>query len=241
MGKNKKSSISSIQDQLEWLFSKTTVKWIECHQHEGVVCGEKLNVDRFLHDQGNPVSFTDRLETHWQSKFNQFGTDWSEERQKYRLLYDTMRSFFASFVGLRINKVASTESSGKNNKEVILYGDLATSHLMQMYMSGKKVVDLFKSLDIEFDNVLGGKFSETRNKLFEHNHNPNCINDIVLEPDFWSVIATKSLLPIYIHTKTEREYEAFIDYYQDYYDMEKMFVSIVEGFSVSEDRNKNKI
>lgn len=77
------------------------------------------------------------------------------------------------------------------------------------------------------------KFIETRNKLFEHNYNPRAdhLPDLILEPSIWEVIATKSQMTVYVHTRNEREYEAFIDYYQDYYNLEKIFVDVVTKFN----------
>jgi len=79
-------------------------------------------------------------------------------------------------------------------------------------MSGKKAIDLIKSLKIDYDAELGKKFSITRNQLSEHNHDSYFIKDLVLEPNFWSVMATNSYLPINIHTNVELEYGAYIDY-----------------------------
>ena len=230
MAKKKQTIRLTVEDQLNWLVDNTTVKWIECHDHEGVVCGEKNFLDRFNKDQGDPISFTEILEPLWQKKFESFGREWNEERQQYRLLYDSMRSFFVSFIGLRINKVASINDRDNNSKEKILHIELAVSQLIQMYMSGKKIIDLFSLCGLNYDRDFGERFSETRNKLFEHNHNPRGIPNLILEPDYWSMMATKSYLPVYIHTSIEHEYEAYIDYYQDYYDLEKLFVDVVNHF-----------
>lgn len=54
--------------------------------------------------------------------------------------------------------------------------------------------------------------------------------DLILEPSLWEVIATSSHLTVYVHTANEREYCAYIDYYQDYYDLEQIFVNAVENF-----------
>lgn len=219
----------TIQEQLEWLTSNTTVLWVERHDNEAIVTGTKIEIDRYERDQGIPISFSDRLEPYWQTKFDSF-TQWNPEREKYRILYDTMRAFFISFIGLRMNKVASIETRG-NIPEKIFQGDIAGSLLIQMYVAGKKAIDLMTALQIIPNTGFERRFSETRNKLFEHNHNPGQIIDLMLEPSFWDLIATKSLLPVYVHTTSEREYEAYIDYYQDYYDLEQIFVGVVENFT----------
>lgn len=220
----------TVQEQLEWLILNTSVLWIERHSDHRTVAGDKVEIDRFERDQGDPAVFSERLEPLWQSKFDSFGDEWNEEREKYRLLYDTMRSFFVSFIGLRMHKVASIEARD-NIHEKILQGELAASCLIQMYVSGKKAIDLMSALGISLGSDIERKFAQTRNKLFEHNHNPGQITDLILEPSFWDLIATKSTLPVYIHTANEREYEAYIDYYQDYYDLETIFVHAVEHFS----------
>lgn len=220
----------TIQDQIDWLPTNTTVLWVEKYGNQQVVSGAKIDSDRYRRNQGTPISFSKKLEPLWQKKFNSFGDQWDDERQKYRLLYDSMRSFFVSFAGLRLNKIASIEA--KDSSEKFIQGEFAGSHLIQMYMAGKKSLDIItRELQIPLNSGFNRLFSETRNKLFEHNYNPRQIPNLILEPSVWEVIATASLLPIYIHTNTEREFEAYIDYYQDYYDLEKIFVDIVNNFS----------
>jgi hypothetical protein len=224
--------LMTIQVQLDWLVKNTTILWVEKFDTQSVVAGSKVEIDRFFFDQCSPVSFSQVLEPLWQERFEKFGTLWDIERQKYRLLYDTMKSFFTSFIGLRLNKVASIEARD-NVQEKLLQGDLAGSHLIQMYMSGKKALDLIDELHISYETDFGRRFRQTRNKLFEHNHNLDAryLPDLILEPSVWEVIDTSSQMTVYIHTANEREYEAFIDYYKDYYDLEQVFVSVVEGFS----------
>lgn len=224
----------TVDDQIESLVDSTTVVWVECSDHRGVVAGEKKDFDRFFTDQGNPKSFTDEIEPHWQRIFAALGSKWDANREIYRLLYDTMRTFFVSFQGLRINKVASheiriaaTSDQEESKKQKIFQADLATSHLVQMYVSGKKILDLMEKLKIPHDTYTAGKFKETRNKLMEHNHNPRGMTDLIFEPDFWSVMATSSFLPVHIHTSKESEYTAYFDYYQDYYDLEEVIVKAI--------------
>jgi hypothetical protein len=219
----------TINEQIIWLTTNTTIKWIERTNDKKIVAGTKNIIDRFLIDQGTPISFTENLEPLWQNKFNTLGNEWDINRQRYRLLYDSMKSFFISFIGMRINKISAIESR-ENLKEKLINGELAGSHLLQMYMSGKKAIDLIKKLDIEIKDPFYKKFCETRNKLFEHNHNAFLMENIILEPSVWEIISTKSIMTIYIHTSIEREFEGFLDYYQDYYDLEKIFVETVQSF-----------
>jgi len=73
------------------------------------------------------------------------------------------------------------------------------------------------------------KFSETRNKLIEHNHNPNGLN-LQIDPSIWSLASTKSSLEINIHLpNTERAYDAYVDYYEDYYKLEKTITDIISS------------
>jgi hypothetical protein len=219
----------TIQEQLDWLTSHTTMLWIEQDSTELIVSGSQVAIDRFERDQGNPVSFSESIEPNWQRKFDTLGDQWGTQRQMYRLLYDSMRSYFTSFVGLRMSKIASL-GSAQPRSEKIFQGDLATTLLIQMYVSGKKSLDLITRLGLPVGIGFGQKFAETRNKLFEHNQNPNTISDLILDPSFWDLVATKSLLPVYIHTSIEKEYIGYIDYYQDYYDLEQIFINVVEVF-----------
>jgi len=126
----------SIDEQLGWLITNTTVLWIERHDTQDVVAGTKVDIDRYfletyISSQENPppISFSQVLEPLWQTKFDNMGTQWDVKRQKYRLLYDTMKAFFTSFIGLRLNRDAST-MAGDNVEEKLFQGDLAGSHLM---------------------------------------------------------------------------------------------------------------
>lgn len=222
----------TIQEQLDWLIENTTVLWVERYADQSVVPGSKVDTDRFLFDQGVPVSFSQVLEPFWQARFERFGIVWSIERQKYRLLYEAMKSFFTSFIGLRLNKVSSINAR-ENVQENLVLGDFAGSYLLQMYMAGKRTLDLMRELQIPVSTDFVKRFIETRNKLFEHNHNPraNHLPNLILEPSIWEVISTTSQMTINIHTTNEHEYEAFIDYYQDYYDLERIFVEAVKNFS----------
>lgn len=220
----------TIQGQLDWLVNNTTILWVEKFDTQSVVAGSKVEIGRFPFDQGNPISFSQTLEPLWQERFAKFGTRWDVERQKYRLIYDTMKSFFTSFIGLRLNKVASINAQD-NVQEKLLQGELAGSHLIQMYMSGKKALEIMRKLKTSYSTDFGKRFSETRNNLFEHNHDSRNLPDLILEPLVWEVINTSSQMTVNIHTGNEREYEAFIDYYQDYYDLEQVFVNFVKNFS----------
>lgn len=219
---------STVQSKLKLLYDKTTILWIERNTNEeNIIVGEKLLLSRFDRDQGTPINFNGKLEPFWQKKFSSFGKKWSLERQIYRLIYNAMRMFFISFNGMRIYKVSSINE----NINVYSHVDFASSFLAHMYDSGKKVIDLFTELKLnKYNTSFIKKFSETRNKLFEHGHNPKNLDCLILEPNFWHIVATSSFLPINIHTNQEQEFVGFIDYYQDYYDLENIFSKIVSGF-----------
>ncbi len=222
------------QQKLNSLVLDTTIKWVESSTAL-VVAGNKneneidfFERNQYMRNQRKPISFSTELEPICQKAFKAFGVHWDDKRQKYRFLYDAMRSFFISFIGLQEHKLNSIGT--KKNSERVFQGDLATSHLRNMYFSGKKALDLAIKLNfvdrVEFVN----KFIGTRNLFFEHNWNPRKFKDWYFEPSFGNIIATKSILPIYIHTTTniERKYEAFVDYYQDYYDLEEILCDVVK-------------
>lgn len=239
----KNTIVFTISDQLEWLVANTTVKWIECKQHCGVVYGEKIYRDRFQLDQGQQVDFDKVLEPLWQKKFEDMGYMWDRQYQLYRALYTAMRGFWSSFEGFRVEKVSAINSID-NKSDLIHSYRFASSHLFSMYTLGKRAVDLLSLIEkndsYSYDRDFCGIFAETRNKLFEHAEKPNIVKDLFLEPNWWSLIATDSSMPILIHTKVENEYTAYIDYYQDYYDLEKQFVSIVKSFASSnKERSSN--
>lgn len=229
----KNTIVFTIPDQLEWLVANTTVKWIECKQHGGVVCGEKIWWDRFQTDQGQQVDFDKELEPVWQKKFKDMGYMWDRQYQLYRALYTAMRGFWSSFEGFRVAKVGAINST-ENISDLIRSNHFASSHLFSMYTLGKRAVDILTEIEksdvYSYDRDFCRFYSETRNKLFEHAEKPHSLKDLFLEPEWWSLVATDSSMPILVHTKVEHEYTAYIDYYQDYYDLEKQFVAVVKSF-----------
>ena len=97
--------------------------------------------------------------------------------------------------------------------------------LYGMYHHGKKCIDLLKTLQLidaqHPEQNFVSRFSETRNKFIEHNYNPYGLK-FQIDPSIWSLAGTNSLLEIHIHTPdTERAFDAYIDYYEDYYRLEK--------------------
>ena len=99
-----------------------------------------------------------------------------------------------------------------------------------MYHHGKKCIDLLEELDLfdKKDDHLSFlmKFKETRNKLIEHNYNPYDL-ELMIDPSLWSVSSTDSLLEVYIHkNNSERVYDAYVDYYEDYYQLENSLSNI---------------
>ena len=74
------------------------------------------------------------------------------------------------------------------------------------------------------------KFSETRNKLIEHNYNPSGL-DLQIDPSIWSLASTNSRLEIHIHKPNiERAFDVYVDYYEDYYKLEKIIAEIIKTF-----------
>ena len=69
----------------------------------------------------------------------------------------------------------------------------------------------------------------TRNKLVEHNYNPDGF-ELKIQPSIWSLASTSLIFDVLIHGKVEREYDVKIDYYDDYYNLEGIIVKIIRGF-----------
>jgi hypothetical protein len=117
---------------------------------------------------------------------------------------------------------------------MISYNNLAGVNLYGVYNYGKKCIDLAKKLKIEntlntIERKFIKKFSETRNKLLEHNFNPSGFK-LKIDPSIWSLAGTNSFMDIIIHGIEEREYDVQIDYYEDYYKLENILVKIIKKF-----------
>ncbi len=162
------------------------------------------------------------------------GSNWNKERQNYRFLYDSFRLFYFSFEQLRLNKVACINEFFKDMFKTLHFNELAGVNLYGMYYHGKRCIDLLKELKLIDENHNNWdflkKFKETRNKLIEHNHNPYNLN-LQIDPSIWSLVATDSLLEINIHKlDNEKAFDAYVDYYEDYYQLEKIITNIIKTF-----------
>ena len=79
-----------------------------------------------------------------------------------------------------------------------------------VYHYGKKCIDILKKLNISGSSHFLSKFSETRNKIIEHNFNPKGY-PFSIEPIFWILGSTDSWLEVRIHTQKEAEYVGQIE------------------------------
>lgn len=174
------------------------------------------------------------LDPNWNNKWNSFGNNWNEERQNYRFFYDSFNLFYFSFEQLRVNKMACINEAYSNQGKMLHLKELTGVSFYGMYHHGKKCIDLLKTLRLidskhpEWNFV--SRFSETRNKLIEHNYNPYNLK-LQIDPSIWSLAATDSCLEIHIHkTNFERAFDAYVDYYEDYYQLETIIVDIIRTF-----------
>jgi len=117
--------------------------------------------------------------------------------------------------------------------------ELTGVSLYGMYHHGKKCIDLLKALKLIDENHTNWeflkKFRETRNKLIEHNYNPEISKgkklNLQIDPSIWSLASTDSRLEIHIHKPdTERAFDVYVDYYEDYYQLEKIITDIIKKF-----------
>ena len=215
---------------LKSLFCETTIRGIYKTFNNQLVAGESERVSCFQTNQGSQVDLKE-LKEFWQKKFESFGNQWNKTRQLYRLLYTQFVLFYQSFNQLRLNKVRYLES------EDYQFHEFARTNLSSMYLFGKKMIDIVKfkllglnqNVDDNSKNFLN-KFAHSRNLIFEHNYNPDKYKGLIFEADLWSTASSDSFLRVNIHTNSENEYYALLDYYQDYYDLEKIIVEIIRRF-----------
>lgn len=193
---------------------------------------DEYRTSRFQTNQGVQIDLSGLVQ-HWNNKWKSFGDSWTEERQNYRFLYDSFIFFYYSFEQLRHNKVSSINTACADQEKSLYFNNLSGLSLYGTYHHGKKCIDLLRTLKLinstHSDWIFCNKFSKTRNKLIEHNHNPNGLN-IQIDPSIWSLAGTNSLMKISIHNAKERAYDAYIDYYQDYYDLERVISEIIKQF-----------
>jgi len=221
-----------MDEDIQKLIRITTIVKAEDNTSHKVIYGDEYCISRFRKDQGNQVDLN-TLKQNWENKWISFGNAWNEERQNYRFLYNSFRLFYYSFEQLKFNKIGCINESFDDEKLMLYFNALTGVSLYGMYHHGKKCVDLLKALKL-IDSTHGdwdfcNKFSETRNKLIEHNHNPYGLN-LQIDPSIWSLASTDSLMEISIHNNMERAYNAYVDYYEDYYMLEKIIVGTVKQF-----------
>lgn len=217
---------------IEKLINLTTIIKVDDNLSGEPIFGADY-ISRFQGDQGQQINLND-LENNWNNKWRSFKNSWNEVRQNYRFLYDSFKLFYFSFEQLRFNKVACINETLRNMAKMVHFNELTGVSLYGMYYHGKKCIDLLKLLNLisekNSDWRFCQKFSETRNKLIEHNFNPSEI-PFRLDPSIWSLASTNSLMGISIHTEQrERAYDAYIDYYEDYYQLEKIITDIIKKF-----------
>lgn len=217
---------------LKNLFCETTIRGIYKEFDDQLIIGESESVSHFQENRGSQVDLKE-LEEFWHKKFESFGNQWTTERQLYRLFNDQFRLFYQSFNQLRLNKVRYLES--KDIQKDYQIHEFATTNLSSMYLFGKKMIDIVKSLDFKQKVDNGSKnflnkFANSRNLIFEHNYNPRDYKGLIFEAVLWSIASSDSFLRVNIHTNSENEYYALLDYYQDYYDLEKIMVEIIRKF-----------
>ena len=171
------------------------------------------------------------LVDYWKNKWVSFN-GWTSKRQSYRFFYTTFRLFYYSFEQLNNNKKDSELEENDDKFDYYIY--CVGVNLCGVYNFGKKCIDLIKELNEE--NKLNddeknfiSQFSETRNKIIEHNFNPHNFTHKI-DPGFWETTSTNSYLNIKFHENTENEYQCKIDYYQDYFTLENIFIKIIKSW-----------
>jgi hypothetical protein len=228
-----------MDNDIKKLIEKTTIVKVDDNMSRKTIFGDEHCFSRFLKNQGQQV-ILNTLENNWNNIWKSFGDKWGKKRQNYRFLYDSFRLFYFSFEQLRFNKVAGIREiyGNKNWRQRFHFAELTGVGVYGMYHHGKKCIDLLKTLQLidktHKDWDFCKKISETRNKLIEHNHNPRDFENLQIDPSIWSLASTNSFLEIQIHLKDtkERAYDAYIDYYEDYYRLEKIITDIIQAEGV---------
>lgn len=223
-----------MNSDIQRLIELTTIVKVDNNVSGKTIFGDDFVISRFQKDQGQQIDLNN-LAQNWNNKWQSFGNEWNEERQNYRFLYDSFKLFYFSFEQLRFNKVACINEAFGDTSKMLHFNELSGVSLYGMYHHGKKCINLLKILELineeHPDWNFCEKFSETRNKLIEHNFNPTGFPDFQIDPSIWSLASTNSLMEISIHVKTEeRHYDTYIDYYEDYFRLEKIITDIIRGF-----------
>lgn len=218
--------------EIKKLSKSTTIVKIFNNATNKTILGKNY-LDRFNKDQGKQVDL-DILEPKWEKKWRSFNNSWTPKRQNYRFLYHSFKLFYFSFEQLRFNKISCIDETFGNKFKMFHLNDISGVGLYGIYHHGKKCIDLLEGLQLINKNhkkyKFLNKFKETRNKIIEHNPSPRGFK-LMLESSTWSLAATNSLLEIHIHKPSgERVFDAYIDYYEDYYKLEKIIADIIKNF-----------
>lgn len=222
-----------MDSDIKKLKDSTTIVKVDDNMSRQTIFGDEYFVSRFQKEQERQVNLSD-FEDNWSNKWKSFDNDWNEERQNYRFLYDSFKLFYFSFEQLRFNKVLCINETFGNRVKMLHLNELTGVSLYGVYHHGKKCIDLLKALKLIDKNHNNWgflkNFSETRNKLIEHNYNPHELN-LQIEPSILNLMDTDSALEIYVHRPNiERAFVAYVDYYEDYYQLEKIIVNIIKKF-----------
>jgi len=222
-----------MDSNIKKLIDLTTIVKVDDNTTRKTIFGDEYFVSRFQKDQEQQVNLSDFVDN-WKNKWKSFGNNWNGERQNYRFLYDSFELFYFSFEQLRFNKVACINEAFGNKLKMLHFNELTGVSLYGMYHHGKKCIDLLKALKLIDENHNDWEFlknfSETRNKLIEHNYNPYGLN-LQIDPSIWSLASTDSRLEIHIHKPNiERAFAVYVDYYEDYYRLEKIITDIIKKF-----------
>ena len=227
-----------MDEEIKKLVKLTTIVRVDNNTTRKVEFGDEHLVSRYeknhliIYTKLHQISLKE-LEKYWNRKWGFFNNEWNNERQNYRFFYDIFQLFYYSFYQLKQDKIASIQNC-HNHDKMILYNKFVGVNLYSVYNYGKKCIDLIRELSIEKlldinDREFIKKFSETRNKLLEHNFNPKGFK-LRIDPSIWSLAGTHSFMDIIIHGGIEREYDVQIDYYEDYYKLESILVKIIKIF-----------
>jgi hypothetical protein len=225
---------SAPQDSIQRLIDTTTLVSVESTSKREFIHGVEYPISRFQSDRENKID-PSAVDEMWEEKWQSFGSQWTRQLQDYRFLCDAFLLFRLSFEQLRTNKVLSIYAT--NREEKLRFNNVCGLNLYGVYHHGKKCCDLMKKLKLikKADQDSCNRFSETRNKLIEHNHDPREM-DVQIEPSIWSLIGTDSFMSVAIHNDSEGAFEARVDYYEDYYILEKIIMNAIEILAAPSDR-----
>jgi hypothetical protein len=222
-----------MDSDLQRLIDLTTIVKVDDNVSQQIIFGDEHFASRYQRNQELQIDLS-TLERNWDTKWRSFGELGRRDRRNYRFLYDSFKLFYFSFEQLRFNKIACVNESLGNKFKMLHFNELTGVNLYGMYHHGKKCIDLLKELRLidrnHNDREFLKKFGETRNKLIEHNYNPYGLS-LQIEPSIWSLASTNSCLEVHIHKPNgERDYDAYVDYYDDYYKLEKVIADIIKTF-----------